>query len=169
MLSISLNITHPHSYTPHYTSYTPHTRTRYPLKRTQWPYTPRSRTYRHWQYHWQSHHIVCVIVTPVLQSAHELCEICDNPFRVPHATHNKIKHLRECKSWHVFCNVKRHDATHHKGAKHATTTHSWQHHVNGIRHDGLCTWIRAFVLHRMGRVHAPYPHVRVQPKEAWTR
>ena len=95
-----------------------------PFKRTQCPYTTRSGAYRHWQYHWQSHHIVCVIVTRVLQSAHELCEICDNLFRVPYATHNKIKHLRECERWHVCCNIKRHECGEHthKGGRNERIT-----------------------------------------------
>lgn len=97
-----------HTLRPAYPANTPHTHARIPFKRTHCPYTPRSRVHPHIAL--DNHtRAVSVNVTPVLQSTHTLCEICDNLFRVSHTILNKIKHLRECERWYVSCNVKRHE------------------------------------------------------------
>ena len=82
-------------------------RTRMPPERTQCLYTPFSRAHPHIAL---NNHtcIVCVNVTCVLQSTRTLCELCDNLSRVPHATPNKIKHLRVLNSWHVSRILRRH-------------------------------------------------------------
>ena len=113
-----------HTSQPVYPANRPQTHTRMPFKRTHCLYTTTSHTCPHIAID-NLIRAARVNVTRVLQSAHTLCEICDNPFRVPHATHNKIKHLRECESWHVFCNLKRHEREHktngERNEKHKTT------------------------------------------------